>query len=41
MIYPLVDLFKERITVGVSLTGRVTARCDEKFPSGTVPPLHG
>jgi hypothetical protein len=32
MIYPLVNLFEERATVGVSLTGRVTARCDEKFP---------
>jgi hypothetical protein len=32
MVYPLVDLFEERATVNVSLTGRVTARYDEKFP---------
>jgi hypothetical protein len=41
MINPLVEHFDERAMVGVSLTGRVTARCDEKFPSGTILALHG
>jgi hypothetical protein len=33
MIYPPVNLVEERATVGVSLTGRVTAQRDEKFPT--------